>query len=133
MKRQIRELTRAEEEVMQILWSIERGVVNQILERFQDPRPAYNTISTIVRILEQKGFVGHRSYGRTHEYYPLIGKKEYSRFHFKTFMAGYFGNSYSSLASFFARDAELTIAELEELRKAIGDEIDQQEGGTENG
>ncbi len=120
---QIRELTRAEEEVMQALWTIEKGMVNQILERFPDPKPAYNTVSTIVRILEQKGFVSHKAYGRAHEYFPLISKKDYSRSHFRNFVATYFGNSYQSLASFFAHDANLSLAELEELQRSINAEI----------
>ncbi|MEZ5000492.1 MAG: BlaI/MecI/CopY family transcriptional regulator [Bacteroidales bacterium] len=66
----MRELTRAEEQVMQVLWEIEKGFVRDILERFDEPKPAYNTVSTIVRILQEKGFVGHKAYGRTHEYYP---------------------------------------------------------------
>jgi predicted transcriptional regulator len=68
------QLTRAEEEVMQILWQIEKGVVHELLEKFPEPKPAYNTVSTIIRILEQKGFVGHKAYGRTHEYFPVISK-----------------------------------------------------------
>ena len=123
----IKELTRAEEEIMQILWSMGKGMVNEVLERFGEPRPAYNTVSTIIRILEQKGFVGHKAYGRTYEYYPLISKEEYSRSYFRRFMAGYFGNSYRSLASFFASDENLSVRELEEIRQAISDEIDKQQ------
>jgi predicted transcriptional regulator len=122
----IRELTRAEEEVMQVLWDIEKGMVNQILEKFPEPKPAYNTISTIVRILEQKGFVGHKAYGRTHEYYPLIEKRDYSRSFFRTFVANYFGNSYKSLASFFANDGRLTMQELEDIQETIDEEIRKQ-------
>ncbi len=122
----IRELTRAEEEVMQVLWEIEKGMVNQILERFPEPKPAYNTVSTIVRILEQKGFVGHKAYGRTYEYYPLIAKKDYSRSYFRNFVANYFGNSYKSLASFFANDGRLTLRELEEIQHTIDEEIKKQ-------
>ena len=83
-------LTRAEEEVMQILWNIEKGMVHDVLTRFPDPKPAYNTVSTIVRILEQKGFVSHKAYGRTHEYFPLISKKDYAKSSFRGFMTNYF-------------------------------------------
>lgn len=129
---QIRELTRAEEEVMQVLWSLEKGMVSQILERFPEPKPAYNTVSTIVRILEQKGFVSHKAYGRTHEYFPLISKKDYTRSHFRNFVSSYFGNSYKSLASFFTQDANLSLAELEELQRYINDGIDQNQKQREN-
>jgi predicted transcriptional regulator len=123
------QLTRAEEEVMQILWDLEKGLVHDLLERFPDPKPAYNTVSTIIRILEQKGFVTHKAYGRTHEYFPLISKKEYTRSSFRGFMNNYFGNSYTSLASFFATDGKLSVKELEEIRKTIADEITKQKEG----
>ena len=122
-------LTRAEEEVMQILWDIEKGMVHDLLEKFPEPKPAYNTVSTIVRILEQKGFAGHKAYGRTHEYFPVISKKEYTRSSFRGFMNNYFGNSYKSLASFFATDEKLTLKELEEIQKTIDEEIRKQKEG----
>jgi predicted transcriptional regulator len=122
-------LTRAEEEVMQVLWEIEKGMVNQLLERFPEPKPAYNTVSTIIRILEQKGFVAHKAYGRTHEYYPLVSKNDYSKSYFRTFLANYFGNSYKSLASFFANEGKLSLKELEEIQSTIHEEISKQKGG----
>src|SRR5688572_2138426 len=107
----IKELTKAEEQVMQILWKLGKGVVNDILNQMEEPKPAYNTVSTIVRILEKKGFVGYRAYGKTHEYYPLIDKKAYTRFYFKNFLSGYFGGSFTSLVSFFAKEDNLNIKE----------------------
>jgi BlaI family transcriptional regulator, penicillinase repressor len=123
------QLTRAEEEVMQILWKIGKGMIHDILKMFSDPKPAYTTVSTIVRILEQKGFAGHKAYGRTYEYFPLITKKEYAKASFRGFMTNYFGNSYKSLASFFASEEDLSIRELEEIRKTIQDEITKQKEG----
>ena len=122
-------LTRAEEEVMQILWKIEKGMIHDLLEKFPEPKPAYNTVSTIVRILEQKGFAGHKAYGRTHEYFPVISKKDYTRSSFRGLMLNYFGNSYQSLASFFANDETISLRELEEIRKAIDEEISKQKEG----
>jgi BlaI family penicillinase repressor len=122
-------LTRAEEEVMQILWDLEKGMVHDLLEKFPDPKPAYNTVSTIIRILEQKGFVGHKAYGRTHEYFPVISKKEYTKSSFRGFMNNYFGSSYKSLASFFATEEQLSLRELEEIQKTINEEIRKQKGG----
>ncbi len=116
---EIRELTKAEEQVMQILWKLGKGVVNDILNQMEEPKPAYNTVSTIVRILEKKGFVGYRAYGKTHEYYPLIEKKAYTQFYFKNFLSNYFGGSFSSLVSFFAKENKLDIKELEELLKHV--------------
>lgn len=122
----IRELTRAEEQVMQVLWDLRKALVHDLLSRFPDPKPAYNTVSTIIRILEQKGFVGHKAYGRTYEYFPLISKRDYTKTHFRNFVANYFENSYHSLASFFTREEKLSIRELEEIRKLMDDEIQKQ-------
>jgi predicted transcriptional regulator len=122
-------LTRAEEEVMQILWKIEKGMVHDLLEKFPEPKPAYNTVSTIVRILEQKGFVGHKAYGRTHEYFPVISKSDYTKSYFRNFVTNYFGNSYKSLASFFATEGKLSMKELEDIQQTINKEIRKQKGG----
>jgi BlaI family transcriptional regulator, penicillinase repressor len=122
-------LTRAEEEVMQILWEIEKGMIHDLLGKFPEPKPAYNTVSTIIRILEQKGFVGHKAYGRTYEYFPVVSKKDYTKFSFRGLMSNYFGNSYKSLASFFATEEKLSLKELEEIRKTINEEINKQKEG----
>lgn len=121
----MRELTRAEEQVMQVLWKIQEGFVNDILKHFPDPKPAYNTISTIVRILERKGFVDHKAYGKTHQYYPLINKKDYTKKYFKGFMDNYFGNSYKALASFLSRDTSISVADLEEMKRMMEKEIEK--------
>ena len=123
---EIRELTKAEEQIMQVLWELEKGMIHDILDRFPDPKPAYNTVSTIVRILEQKGFIGHKAYGRTHEYFPLISKKDYTRTHFRNFVSNYFENSFHSLASFFTKEEKLSIRELEEIKQLMDDEINKQ-------
>ena len=122
----VRELTRAEEQIMQIIWEKGECLVHDVLKEFPDPKPAYNTVSTIIRILEQKGFVDHKAYGRTYEYFPLITKKEYTRTYFRNFVSSYFGNSYKSLASFFATEEKLSIRELEEIRQTMEDQISKQ-------
>jgi predicted transcriptional regulator len=119
----MRELTRAEEQVMQILWNIGKGFVKDILARFDEPKPAYNTVSTIVRILQEKGFVSHKAYGRTHEYYPLITKDEYSGSHLKVFVNDYFSNSFGNMVSFFAREKGLTVKEMEEIMQLMEKEL----------
>ena len=113
--KEFRELTKAEDQVMQILWKLEKGFVKDILERFPEPKPAYNTISTIVRILENKGFVGHKAYGKTHEYYPLIAKDKYAKQYVNAMVKGYFNGSFQNLVSFFARKNKVDINELEKL------------------
>jgi len=124
----MRELTRAEEEVMQVLWKIEKGFVKDILEHFDEPKPAYNTVSTIVRILQDKGFVSHKAYGRTHEYYPNISKDDYSKSHLNTFVDDYFSSSFGNMVSFFAREKELSVKEMEEIRRIMEGEVRKQKG-----
>ena len=109
------QLTKAEEQVMQILWDMKNGIVKDIREKFNDPRPARNTVSTVIRVLEKKGYVGHKAYGNVHVYHPLISKKEYSRSQLFGLMESYFNNSFPAMASFFAREKDLSIKELEEL------------------
>lgn len=123
----MKELTKAEEQIMQVLWKLKRGFVNDLLDQLPAPKPAYNTVSTIIRILERKGFVGHTAFGKTHEYYPLIDKKEYTRFVSKSLLNNYFSNSMGQMVSFFSREKGLSITELEALREIIDTEIKQKE------
>ncbi len=119
-----KELTKAEEQIMQHLWKLEKAFVKDLLEKMPEPKPAYNTVSTIVRILEKKGFIGHIAYGKTHEYFPLISKKEYTRSFFKNMMNNYFSNSYSEMVSFFAKEDNLSLNDLEDLIKEAGKDLD---------
>ncbi len=112
---------------MQILWDIESGFVRDILEHFPEPKPAYTTVSTIVRILEEKGFVGHRAFGKAHEYYPLVEKSAYTRAMMKGVMHKYFGNSLRQMVSFFSSERGMTVSELEELKRIIDEEIDNKQ------
>ena len=120
-KNRPQELTRAELEVMQILWRIERGVVHAIIDEMEEPRPAYNTISTVVRILEKKGFVGHKAYGKTHEYYPTVTKEEYTSRYMTTVLDNFFDGSLSRLVSFFSSERDLSTEELDELMRIINE------------
>lgn len=119
----MKELTRAEEQVMQILWNLKKGFIKDILARMPEPKPAYNTVSTIVRILETKGFVGHQAFGKTHEYFPLVEKSAYSAFFLKNFVGSYFGGSFNKLVSFFARENDMNTRELEEMLKYVEKDI----------
>jgi BlaI family transcriptional regulator, penicillinase repressor len=119
----MKQLTKAEEQVMQILWDLQKGYINDILDQIPNPKPAYNTVSTIVRILEKKGFVGYKAYGKTHEYYPLIERNNYRSFYLKAMIANYFGGSFERLVSFFAKDNDMNIQEMEELLKNVQSEI----------
>ena len=120
----MKELTKAEEQIMQILWKIKQGFVKEIIEKMDSPKPAYNTVSTIVRILEKKGFVDHKTYGKSHQYYPLISKEKYRKKYFNSFVKGYFGNSYNQLVSFFSKDDNLSVEEMDEMIKIIQEQRD---------
>jgi len=109
------QLTRAEEQVMQILWERKEGLVKDIRDSFEDPKPARNTVSTVLRILEKKGFAGHKAYGNVHLYHPLVSKREYSKKQLFSLMESYFNNSFPAMASFFAREKDLSVKELEKL------------------
>ena len=115
----LKELTRAEDQVMQILWKLQKGFVKDIIEEMPEPKPAYNTVSTIVRILETKGFVGHKAYGKTHEYFPLITKDKYTRFYLNNMISGYFNGSFQNLVSFFAKEHNLSAHDMDKLLKEI--------------
>jgi len=121
----MKELTKAEEQVMQILWDKNKGFVKDILEEMPDPKPAYNTVSTIVRILESKGFVSHDVFGNSHRYYPLIEKDDYRKFTLNQMLQGYFGGSASNLISFFIKEKGLDINDLDEILNTI----ESQKGG----
>jgi len=115
----MKELTKAEEQVMQILWKTDRAFVKDLLLHFPEPRPAYNTVSTIIRILEKKGFVDHEEFGKSHRYYPLVKKEEYRNEVFSDLMRGYFNNSMKQVLSQFTRAEKMDIREADELIRML--------------
>jgi BlaI family penicillinase repressor len=116
---EIKELTRAEEQLMQVLWQLKKGFVKEVMEQLPEPKPAYNTVSTIIRILETKGFVGHIAFGKSHEYYPLISKEEYQNFATDKLMSGYFDNSVKHMFSYFVKKEKIDLKEADEIMKLI--------------
>ena len=112
----MKELTKAEEQVMQILWHLKEAIVKQILDKMtDDPKPAYNTVSTVVRVLESKGFVDHKAYGNSHVYFPIVSEEDYKKFAFDKVIKSYFNNSYKSLVSYLVKEQKLNLSELAEL------------------
>jgi len=122
----MKELTKAEQQIMQILWKLEKGFVNNIMDQISEPKPAYNTVSTIIRILETKGFVGHKAYGKTYEYYPLITKEQYTKGFLNGFINNYFSNSYKNLISFFSKSESLSTKEIEEIIEILQNQLKDQ-------
>jgi predicted transcriptional regulator len=115
----MKKLTRKEEEVMKILWKLEKAFVKDIVEEYDEPKPHYNTVSSLVRLLQDKGIIGFTQYGNTYEYFPLMTKEEYRKTFMKQVVSDYFDNSYKSAVAFFVKEKGLTPAELEELIKMI--------------
>jgi len=128
----MKELTKAELQIMQILWDLKAGFVKDILNEFPDPKPAYTTVSTIVRLLVDKGFVGYNAYGKSHEYYPRINRQQYTRAFFNGMLKNFFGNSPQQFASFFAQESDLSLSEMEELKVMLEEEIRKQKGASDD-
>ena len=136
----IRELTKAEEEIMRVLWQLKKGFVKDVLAELPGAdrtdglanldadtpaKPAYNTVSTIIRILEKKGLVGYTAYGKTHEYYPLITEEAYRRFQTEQLMSNYFDNSLKKLVSFFVNEKNISLSEADEIINLLNKKKDQ--------
>ena len=108
-------LTHKEEEIMQILWKLKKGFVKDILNELSEPKPPYNTVSSIVRKLENMGYVGHEAFGKTHRYYPILQKENYRKVSFQVFMRNYFGGSPQQLLSYFVKEEKLSPTEIDHL------------------
>lgn len=119
LKKQIQTLTKAEEEVMQVIWRLERCLVRDIIETLGDPEIPHSTISSVVRILEKKGFVAHKAYGKTHEYYPLVTKEEYADSGVQSLVEKYFGGSPKKLVSYLVQTKDINLKELNEMLKTL--------------
>ena len=112
-------LTKAEEQIMQLLWKKKRAFVNDLMEMMPNPKPAYNTVSTVLRILEQKGFVGHKKFGKIHQYFPLVSQTEYVSNSLNRLNSAYFQNSYARLVNFFVEEDKLTSREIKEISELL--------------
>jgi BlaI family transcriptional regulator, penicillinase repressor len=121
-------LTKAEEKIMKILWGIREGFIKDIIEQYPDPKPPYNSVSTIVRVLVQKEIVGFKAYGNTHQYYPLITKEEYSKGQLSRLVKDYYNNSLTEVVSFFSESKKLDEKELDEVMKML-EELKAQKNG----
>ena len=111
----MQKLTNKEEDLMHILWRVKKAFVKELLSEYKDPKPHYNTLSTIIRNLEDKGYVSHTAFGKTHQYYPVISKERYRKKFMTTAIENYFNNSYKNMVSFFAKEEKISIEELKEI------------------
>ena len=115
----MQKLAKREEQIMQALWKLEKGFVKEIIALLPDPKPHYNSVSTMVRILVDKGFVAYEAFGKTHRYYPLVSKADYQQKEVKGILSKYFGNSYSKMVAHFAQSENISEAELQEIIQMI--------------
>ena len=111
----MKKLTRAEEELMQVLWKLDKAFHKEIMAELPEPRPKQSTVSTVLKILEEKGFVSHHTYGKAHQYFPLVSKEDYAKFYFGSFLGRYFEGSFQQLLSFFHKEGEIRLDELDEM------------------
>ena len=126
------ELTKAEEQIMQYLWKLEKGFLKNIVEQFPEPKPAYTTVSTVIRVLVKKGFIGFNTYGKVNEYYPKVGKRVYTKAFFSGIFNSFFDKSASGFTSFFTNEAGLSLTDLEEMKQIIEEQIQRRkEGGND--
>ena len=116
---EIKDLTKAEEQIMQVLWQLEKAFVKEVVDELPIPKPAYNTVSTIIRILETKGFIGYEAFGKTHQYFPLVSKEDYKRHITEKLLENYYENSAESMLSFFVKEEKLDLSDVDEILKMI--------------
>jgi predicted transcriptional regulator len=119
----MKKLTNAEEEVLQIICDLRHGCGKDVIDAVDDPKRPYNTVSTVIRVLEKKEFISHKQYGNTYEYFPTVSREEYAKTHFNGFLSNYFNNSFPKMAAFFARENNLDLKELAELMRLTEEEF----------
>lgn len=117
------ELTKAEEQVMHHLWTLEKAYMKDLLDAFSEPKPATTTVATLLKRMTDKGFIGYNEFGKSREYYPLVKKEDYSKKEVSSFIKDFFNNSSAQFASFFTKETNMTASELEELKKIIDNEL----------
>jgi BlaI family transcriptional regulator, penicillinase repressor len=122
----MKEITKAQEDILKALWEIENGAVGDVLEKLSEPKPAYNTVATVIKVLEKKGYLAHKTYGKTNVYYAIISKREYAHHIAKEAFTGLFNGSLNQMVSSFVKNKDISISELEELRQMLETEIKNQ-------
>ena len=122
----MKEITKAQEEILRVLWAIGEGAVSNVMDKLPDPKPAYNTVSTVIKVLEKKGYVSHKEFGKTYVYFPVVSKDEYARYAVKNSYTQLFNGSLNQIVAFFVKQDKVSLKELEELKNYIEIEIEKQ-------
>ena len=113
----MQKLTKAEEDLMQVIWDLDQAFLKDIMDAIPEPKPKQSTVSTVIRFLEEKGFVDHEVFGRTHRYFPVVKKEDYARKHFHQFLGNYFDGSFQKLLSYFSKQGDLDLKDIDALLK----------------
>lgn len=119
----MKEITKAQEDLLKALWEVREGAVSDILDSLPEPRPAYNTVATVIKVLEKKGYVSHKTYGKTNVYFPVVTKKDYAQHILKDTFKGLFNGSLNQMVSSFVKNKDVSLTELEELKTILENEI----------
>lgn len=122
----LQEITKAQEDILRVLWDLQEGAIGDVLNEIPDPKPAYNTVATVIKVLEKKGYLSHKTFGKTNVYFPLVSKKEYARNVLRGTVSSLFNGSVNQLVSHFVKDKEVDIQELEAIRNMLEEEIKNQ-------
>jgi BlaI family penicillinase repressor len=122
----MKEITKAQEDILKALWDINDGAISDVLDVLPEPKPAYNTVATVIKVLEKKGYVSHRTYGKTNVYFSVVPKKDYAHHVLKNTFKELFNGSIKQMISFFVKNKEISLQDLEELRALLDKEINSQ-------
>ena len=123
----MQELTKAQEEILKALWQIKEGAVSDVMDALPDPKPAYTTVATVIKVLEKKEYVSHKTYGKTHVYFPIVEKRDYAGNILKTTVKSFYNNSANQMVSHFLNNKKLSLHELEEMKDLIESQIKKQQ------
>ena len=122
----LQEITRAQEDILKVIWEIGEGAISDVLHQLPEPKPAYTTVATVIKVLERKGYLSHKTFGKTNVYFPVISKKEYTRSVLKSTVTGLFNGSVNQLVSHFVKDKDVDLSELEAIKNMLEEEIKNQ-------
>jgi BlaI family penicillinase repressor len=120
----MKEITKAQEDLLKALWEIKEGAISDLLDSLDEPKPAYNTVATVIKVLEKKGYVSHKTYGKTHVYFAVVSKKDYAQHLMKDTFKGLFNGSLNLMVSSFVKNKDVSLRELEELKEMLEKEIE---------
>ena len=120
----MKEITKAQEDLLKALWDIKEGAISDVLDSLDEPKPAYNTVATVIKVLEKKGYVSHKTYGKTHVYFAVVSKKDYAQHLLKDTFKGLFNGSLNLMVSSFVKNKDVSLRELEELKEMLEKEIE---------